>query len=201
MTPTTPTCSPVRRLTAAVAVAATVVAGGLFAVASPSAAEEPAPDRRTARFEVDFLRNMIDHHAMAVQMADMCIDKAVHEDLRAMCEDIKASQSAQIEQMQGWLLDWYGVSHEPAMKPGDMRQMEKLASLSGATFEIEFMESMIKHHRKAIREGEMCLDRAYHDELIGLCQNIIATQSAEIDQMQQWLCEWFDRCRGRKQAA
>jgi len=118
-----------------------------------------------------------------------------------MCEDIKTSQSAHITQMQGCLQDWYGTTREPEMTPGEMRQMDKLASLSGAEFEIEFRESMIKHHRKAIREGEQCLDRAYHDELEGLCQNIITTQSAEIAQMQQWLCEWYDRCRGHEQAA
>jgi uncharacterized protein (DUF305 family) len=93
------------------------------------------------------------------------------------------------------------MTHEPDMTPGEMRQMDKLASLSGAEFEIEFMETMIKHHRQAIIEGEMCLKRAYHDELKGLCENIIATQSAEIAQMQQWLCEWYDRCRGYQQAA
>ena len=186
-----------RRL-AAFAVAALVAVG--FATA-PAAAEEPAPDRSTTRFEIDFLLGMIDHHGMAVQMADLCIDKAVHDDLRSMCESIKTSQSEQIDTMQSWLADWYGLTHEPEMKPGDMRQMERLASLSGAEFEIEFMESMIKHHRKAISEGETCLREAYHDELIGLCENIIATQSAEIAQMEQWLCQWYDRCRGRNQAA
>lgn len=142
---------------------------------APAGAEEPAPDRSTARFEVDFLTNMIDHHAMAVQMADMCVDKAVRPELEGMCESIKTSQSQQIEMMQGWLQDWYGVTHEPEMTRGDMRQMEKLASLDGAEFEIEFMESMIGHHRKAIREGEQCLRRADHPELVDLCQNIIQT--------------------------
>ena len=168
---------------------------------APAAAEEPAPDRSTARYEVDFLIGMIDHHAMAVQMAEMCLDKAIHPELEAMCESIKTSQSQQIEEMQAWLQDWYGVSHEPEMKPGDMRQMDKLAALDGAEFEIEFMESMIGHHRKAIREGEQCLQRAEHPELLGLCQNIIDTQSGEIAQMQQWLCEWYGRCKGRRAAA
>jgi len=196
-----PTRSTFRRLAAGLTAAVAVLAVGLTTLAAPAGAEEPAPDQSTARYEVDFLMDMIDHHAMAVQMADMCTDKAVHEDLRAMCEDIKTSQSAQIDQMQGWLQDWYGVTHEPEMTPGQMRQMDKLASLSGAEFEIEFMESMIKHHRAAIREGEQCLKRAYHDELKGLCQNIIATQSAEIAQMQQWLCQWYGRCSNHQLAA
>jgi len=166
----------------------------------PAAADEPAPDRSTARYEVDFLIGMIDHHAMAVEMAEMCLDKAIHPELEAMCESIKTSQSQQIEEMQTWLWDWYGVTHEPEMTPGDMRQMDKLAALDGVEFEIEFMESMIGHHRKAIREGEQCLRRAYHPELLDLCQSIIQAQSAEIAQMEQWLCEWYDRCTGRREA-
>ena len=174
--------------------------GAGLAVA-PAAAEEPAPEPSTARYEVDFLMNMIDHHAMAVQMAEICLDNAVHPELASLCESIKTAQSQEMAEMQSWLQDWYGVTHEPEMKPGDRRKMERLASLDGAEFEIEFMESIIGHHRKAIREGEQCLRRAYHPELLDLCQNIIQTQSAEIAQMEQWLCDWYDRCTGRRRAA
>ena len=97
-------------------------------------------------------------------------------------------------EMQAWLQDWYGVSYEPVMKPGDEKMMERLVALSGAEFEIAFMEMMIKHHEKAIREGRHCLDKAYHAELRELCENIIATQSAEIAQMETWLCQWYGEC-------
>src|SRR3546814_14782579 len=99
--------------------------------------------------------------------------------------------------MQSWLQEWYDMSHEPMMNPGQMRQMERLASLSGAEFEVEFMQSMIKHHRQAIREGEMCLRRGYHDELLDLCENIIAAQRDEIAKLEQWLCDWYDRRIGQ----
>lgn len=174
-------------------VAVAVVA---FAVA-PAGADAPAADRSTARFEVDFLTGMIDHHQMAVDMAEICLDNATHSELTAMCEGIVASQSAQIDQMQSWLQDWYGVSHEPEMTRGAMQQMEQLASESGAEFEIDFMEAMSRHHHKAIVEAQMCLRRAYHGELLDLCQNIIQAQRAEISQMQQWLCQWYDRCRNQ----
>ena len=158
-------------------------------------ASEPAPDRATARYEIDFMQDMIDHHAMAVMMAEMCVEKAVHEELRQLCEDIIAAQSAEIRQMQGWLQEWYGISYAPEMKPGAMKQMEKLAAMSGAEFEIAFMEMMIKHHAKAVKEGEQCVERVYHEELRELCENIIATQTAEIELMQTWLCEWYGICK------
>lgn len=158
-------------------------------------ASSPADDRSTANFEVRFLTGMIDHHQMAVEMARICVQNAVHQELRAMCEDIIAAQLSEIEQMQTWLQQWYGISHEPVMNPGDQRMMERLASLNGAEFEIAFMEMMVKHHEKAIKEARHCLDKAGHAELRTLCQNIIATQSAEISQMQTWLCEWYGQCR------
>jgi uncharacterized protein (DUF305 family) len=97
--------------------------------------------------------------------------------------------------MQGWLQTWYSDPYQPEMRDGDMRQMEKLASLSAPEFEIAFMEMMIKHHSKAIKEASTCLEKAYHPELVTLCQDIIETQSREIVQMRAWLCQWYAICR------
>ena len=166
----------------------------LLGLAAPAYASEPAPDPATAEYEIDFMTGMIDHHAMAVHMAHLCMEKAVHEELRSLCEDIMAAQSAEIDRLQTWLVDWYGVEHEPTMSDKHHRMMERLASYSGAKFEIRFMKMMIRHHQMAIEEAQMCLENAYHPELLSLCENIIATQSAEIEQMQSWLCEWYGRC-------
>lgn len=160
-----------------------------------SHALEPAPTNAAARFEVRFMTNMIDHHMMAVMMAETCVAEAEHADLRTMCEDIIEAQMAEIEEMQRWLADWYGVGHEPQMTPGMERQIDRLAALEGADFEIAFMEEMIRHHRKAVREGEHCVDRAHHSELIVMCEDIVATQTAEIAQMEAWLCDWYGECR------
>ncbi len=170
-----------------------VLAGVLLAV-SPAAASAPAPDKAAAKFEVKFMTQMIDHHAMAVHMGGICLDKTIHDELRSMCEEIIASQSQEIEQMQSWLSEWYHTTHEPEMKPGDMKMMERLAALEGEEFEIAFMEMMIQHHQQAIREAGKCLQRAYHDELENLCQQIIEAQQQEIAQMETWLCEWYHEC-------
>ena len=175
---------------------ALATAAGIFTVAPPPArADGPAPDKATAKFEIRFMQDMIDHHQMAVMMAEQCVAKAVHEDLRTLCQNIITTQTREIQEMQSWLRDWYGVNYEPQMKPGDMKMIERLASLSGAEFEIEFMEMMIKHHLAAIREASKCEDRAYHEELRELCENIITTQAAEIEQMRTWLCQWYGVCK------
>src|SRR3546814_3730981 len=65
-----------------VAVLVLVAVGGAgIAIAAPAAAEEPAPEESTAKFEVDFLMDMIDHHAMAVEMAETWLVKAMSPDM------------------------------------------------------------------------------------------------------------------------
>jgi uncharacterized protein (DUF305 family) len=176
-------------------------AAALLALAfAPSVfAAEPAPTASQRNYEIRFLTEMIDHHAMAVMMAELCLERAVHEELRATCEEIRETQMEEIATMQTWLADWYGLEHEPEMTAGMQKQLEKLAALSGAEFEIEFMETMIKHHRKAVVRARQCQDRAYHEELIAMCEQIETTQVAEIQQMSDWLCEWYDICRGPRE--
>ena len=176
---------------------ALATAAGIFTVAPPPArADGPAPDKATAKYEIDFMTGMIDHHAMAVMTAEMCVARATHEELRALCQNIITTQSQEIEMMQSWLRDWYGISYEPRVKDGG--QMKKLSSLFGAEFEIEFMRMMIEHHLKAIKEASACVERVYHEELRTLCENIITAQAAEIEQMRTWLCQWYGICkRGR----
>lgn len=172
-----------------------VLAAMFAALATPARADAPAPDKQTAKYEVKFMENMIDHHAMAVMMAEMCNMMAVHPELIAMCENIIATQSAEIEMLQTWLEDWYGIIYEPKMHMGEMQGHMKM---DPAQFEEWFMKRMINHHAKAIMEAEDCIEEAYHSELISMCQSIIATQRQEIDTMHTWLCKWYEVCNYRK---
>lgn len=165
----------------------------MLAVVSPALADAPA--RREAKLEVKFMKNMIDHHQMAVMMAEMCVEKAVHEELRTMCEDIITEQMAEIELFQSWLQDWCGVTYEPQMKPKDERMVEMLSMLEREASEIHFMDMMIEHHMMAIMMAEKCVDRAYHEDLISQCHMIIESQMEEIEMRQTWLCEWYGICK------
>jgi uncharacterized protein (DUF305 family) len=162
---------------------------GFFASTGRAAA--PAPSQRQAHFEVQFMEGMIDHHAMGISMAQMCLQKAIHPELRATCQNIIASQSAEIQIMQSWLLGWYGISYSPDPSNKGMKKLEKL---TGQEFEIEFMEMMSEHHAEAIRESTDCLLIAYHKELRDLCENIIKAQSTEINLFRTWLCQWYGEC-------
>ena len=51
---------------------------GVLAVApTPATASALASDKSTAKFEIDFMQDLVDHHAMAVEMVDLCLRNGV----------------------------------------------------------------------------------------------------------------------------
>lgn len=171
--------------------------------------EELAPETSEARgggpsdvagYEIAFMKGMIDHHLMGVEMARPCIPGAVHPELRALCEGIVETQLAEIGDMRGWLSAWYGVTCEPGSCGGTgmgmMMPTPDLASLAGGELEIAFMRAMIPHHMQAVMQARGCLSRAQSAPLLELCDGIVTAQSAEIAQMRGWLCEWYGQCGG-----
>lgn len=161
---------------------------------SPAVADEPARSEAKAEYEIEVMKFFIDHHTMAMEMAEMCVAKAVHEDLRDLCKEIIESQREEVNSLGTWLTRWYGIEHEPEMTSGDMRVLEKLAALSGEPFEIEFMKEMSRHHATGVAKGKECVKRVEHDELRSLCHNVVGVQAKEIRIMKRWLCKWYDIC-------
>jgi len=72
-------------------------------------ADAPVPGRA----EVRFLEGMMDHHQMALDMANGCLTKATDDAVRSLCQNILGAQSAEIQQMHEWLLNWYNVDMMP----------------------------------------------------------------------------------------
>lgn len=192
----------VRRLVVCL-LAATLGAG---VASGPAAASGPASDPAVAQYEITFLEEMIGHHMMAAHeglMAPLCVERAVHPELRQLCQDIIREQREEIHLMQGWLRSWYGIEASMdhtagghGMGPRDMAVMlEALPTLYGEPYEILFLQEMSIHHRSAVREARVCLRTAEHPELLALCRSIIASQRDEISQMQSWWCSWYGHCR------
>lgn len=56
-----------------------------------------------------------------------------------------------------------------------------------------FIEQMIPHHEDAITMARLAQTRSARPEVKQLAENIITSQSKEIDQMKRWYQEWFGR--------
>ena len=176
----------------------------------PSVFADAPVEGRIGRAEVRFMEGMIDHHQMAIDMANDCLEREVSDALRAECQAVVDAQQPEIEQMQAWLLAWYNVQYAPmpmsesmssgmagmdhsgmnmsgmpATDPAMMMGMfAGFNRLEGVDYEIAWLESMIDHHDDAIHMSQRLLERDTnsigHAELRQLAQNIIAAQSEEI---------------------
>ena len=189
-----------------------VILAGLLLMTSVAFA---AGTNRAERAEVRFLEGMMDHHQMAVDMANDCLKKASDQQLLTLCQNIITAQTTEIAQMQGWLKTWYGVDYapvpmiatsasataEPAMAGMNMGtsasdptammgMMAGLNSLTGRDYEIAWVESMIDHHDDALHMSDRILKQVEHDDLRDLANKIIKNQSAEIRMMEALLDQW-----------
>lgn len=135
-----------------------------------------------------YLAEMVAHHEEAVAAARQ-LQRSPRAEMREFGDAIVVSQSAQIDQMQQWLADWYPDRDERA----DYRPMMRdLTSLSGDRLDRVFLQDMIWHHMAAVMMSQQLLVRgAEHAEVEALAEDIRDEQHDEIFQMQHWLREWF----------
>jgi len=164
----------------------------MFGVHYGALASPPVPRKNASEFEIRFMKDMMDHHRLAINEAEVCLEKAISTLLRRRCENIIANRDQQIKMMHSWLQEWYGIDYQPQRSRTSLRKLEKF---EGAVFEMKLMDVIIKHNRQVIRVTDKCMERAYHPELLNLCKNIAAAQTAQIERMQSWLCDWWLVCR------
>jgi uncharacterized protein (DUF305 family) len=162
---------------------------GVLAVATAPTAGASKPRSKAERV---FLSDMVSHHAMAVDMAEMAMERAAHPELKTMADAIIRTQTAEMEEMQSWLKRWYGKTVKPMMDHQDMQQMEELeGSASAAEFEVRFMALMTVHHTQATERATAVQQRPIHAKTRRLADDIISAQQEEIDQMRSWLVAWY----------
>jgi uncharacterized protein (DUF305 family) len=146
-----------------------------------------------------FLANMIAHHQGAVDMANLALTSAKHQEIKDMANNIISAQTKEIGDMQSWQTAWgYPASSGSMMEDhssmgmmNDMAGMtDKLKGLSGDAFDKAFLSSMIEHHQSAINMAYSGQTNAQHEGVKTLTKAIVEAQSKEIAQMKQWQKDW-----------
>lgn len=164
------------------------------AVASTTKAEQPAGNARQGRYEVNFMRSMIDHHFGGSMMASLCPGRATHRELLALCRSIVEDQQGEIRLMRGWLVDWYQQDKVPSIDRRMATMIRQMRQMRGAAFERMFLEEMPMHHQTAIRNSAVCRLSVEHGQLKDLCTNMVVAQRAESRLMNTWRCKWYGDC-------
>src|SRR5688572_28798666 len=58
-------------------------------------------------FDANFIDSMLEHHQGAIDMAEMALEQAEHEEIRTLAQEIIVAQTSEIEQMQSWRNEWF----------------------------------------------------------------------------------------------
>lgn len=151
-------------------------------------------------YDKEFVANMIVHHESAMNMAEMALASAKHQEIKDLAADINNSQGREVEQMRHWQEQWgYPATSGHSMTDmehasGSMESMADMGAalkgLSGDAFDKKFLELMIEHHQGAIDMAKPGAANAYHQEVKDVTNAVVTAQGREIEQMKQWQKQW-----------
>lgn len=159
-------------------------------------------NQNVSTLDKHFIEQMIPHHEGAIAMANLALQKAKHSEIKTLATAIISAQTSEIQSMNSWYQDWFG-SAVPKVNTGmmgggmmsvngmHMGGQEDMAALENATdFDKAFIEEMIPHHQLAIMMANMLQSGTNRPEMKQLADNIITSQTREIEMMRSWAKAW-----------
>jgi uncharacterized protein (DUF305 family) len=143
-----------------------------------------------------FIDAMVPHHEGAVDMAEVALKNAEHEQIKQLAEDIVSTQEAEIKTLKSIKQEEFGTSRVPMdMSADQMRGMgmetDPQSLADEDPFDKAFIDNMIPHHRSAIEMAEVAAAETNNPEIKDLAKDIVEAQKREISQMQQWRQQWY----------
>lgn len=170
----------------------------------PAAQDESALYQRFValkgeEYDKAFIGDMIVHHEGAVNMAELALAQASHQEIKDLATTIVSTQSKEIADMKQWQQNWgYPSSSGHGMHGGSSSEMqqdmammgEELQALSGDAFDKKFLELMIEHHQQAIDMAKPAETNAQRTEVKDIAKAIVAAQTSEIEEMKKWQNQW-----------
>lgn len=176
----------------------TVTLGGMQATVTTDAVQRPwgmasrPPALQKAQTpnaaDVAFIRDMIPHHEQAIRMSRLLLDHPkLDERVRASAEYIAADQRLEIRTMKAWLKAWRDdlppadPDHDHTAMPGMLApaQVERLADLSTADAQVDFLMLMQRHHRGAVTMSQDYLTDAVNTYTLETARHVIREQQLE----------------------
>jgi uncharacterized protein (DUF305 family) len=159
-----------------------------------------------ADYDLRFIDAMIPHHEGAVVMAKEVLQKSKRPELKKLATSMIQAQTAEIAEMKQWRSAWYPkapttpMAWSPEMKhmmPMSDEQKQGMMKIdlgaADAGFDLRFVKAMIPHHEGAVTMAQDLLQKSQRPELQKLGQAIVKSQTAEIQQMQQWQTAWTQK--------
>lgn len=140
-----------------------------------------------------FAAEMIPHHESAILMAEIATERADHKEVKQLAQEIIATQGTEIETLEG-LQSRLGPDEGATLglSEADMGMSMDHSTLQTAEpFDRAFIDMMVAHHQGAIQMARVELAQGTDPETKALADAIVAAQSSEIEQMNEWRTEWY----------
>jgi uncharacterized protein (DUF305 family) len=142
-----------------------------------------------------FIDAMVPHHQGAIEMAEVALKNAQHDEIVQLSKNIVSTQQFEIEELKSIKQEEFGTSNVPMeMSQEQMRGMgmmdpQRLAKRE--PFDKAFIGAMIPHHQSAIEMAEVAYEKSKVSEIKELARNIVSAQKREIEQMKGWREQWY----------
>lgn len=166
---------------------------------------EEATDLSDVQFtpaDVAFMQGMIGHHAQAVEMTDLLVERSTDEDMKKLGLRISVSQKDEMNMMRTWLErrgqevpdEHAHHMHGATLMPGMLteEEMARLRAAHGVAFDRLFLEYMIQHHDGAlimVHELFATPGAGQESEIFAFASDVDADQRMEIARMGAMLKE------------
>ncbi len=148
--------------------------------------------------DLQFMQDMIHHHAQAIEMTGWVPERTASTSIRLLARRMEISQAAEIEQMERWL-ERHGVepmsdhaAHGDLM-PGMLTdaQLRRLEAAEGRSFDRLFLRSMTGHHQGALTMVRRLREAGggLEPEIDAFARHVEAYQQIEIQRMQELLAK------------
>jgi uncharacterized protein (DUF305 family) len=142
-----------------------------------------------------FIDAMVPHHQGAVEMAEVALQNAEHEEIKQLSRNIISTQQAEIEELKAIKRQEFGTSEVPMeMSTQEMQMMgmtDPDALANKDPFDKAFIDAMIPHHESAIEMAQVALEESDKPRIKELAKNIVTAQQREIEQMLRWRQAWY----------
>src|SRR6266446_2159619 len=143
----------------------------------------------------DFVAMMVPHHQGAIDMAKAELSYGHNELLRRLAQEIIVTQQQEIVVMRRALVSAVaapstGPAEAPFLAKSNAAMTRMMAAMKIKPFndvDRDFVAMMVPHHQGAIDMAEAELSYGHNEPLLGLAQEIIATQEQEIAVMRHAL--------------
>lgn len=168
---------------------------------SPSSTPATSPSTDAAAVDAAFIRQMVPHHEMAVEMAEDVKKTAKHGEITQLADDVIETQTAEIAELKAKAKE-LGVDASDAggqlaadaktlgLAP-DKLGMSAHVGMSDELSERAFIDEMIVHHEGAIAMAKAQLEAGDDADLRNISTAIVAGQQREIEQLEGWRDAWY----------